>query len=155
MISIEEQLNRSIEELMKLEPSEIEVELGRRLEETKKEIEQGHFLSAASPMIVPPDATQLAAAPIWLKDLGQAFVRNLSHQMYSLVCDEKDPENVKLRIALASGTQQAALVISGVLVATFGLLPGIATAVAVIVGKRIAVAGHKTVCDAWKGSMKP
>jgi hypothetical protein len=154
MKTVQDQLKDSIEALMKLEPSEIEVELGRRLEETKKELENGQILSVAAPMIVPPDATQLAAAPVWLKDLGQAFVRKLTHQMYSLVCDEKDPDNVKVRQALGGGAQQVALVISGVLVATFGLLPGIATAVAVIVGKRIAKAGQEALCDTWKSSIK-
>ncbi len=153
MASVQEQLKESIEALMKLEPSEIETELGRRLEATQTELEKGDTLSTAAPMIVPADSTQLAAAPAWLRKLGQNFLQKLNAQMYSLVCDDKDPDNLKVRQALGSGAEQLALVISGVLVATFGLLPGIATAVAVIVGKRIVVAGHESICKTWKDAM--
>ena len=148
--TVQDQLKESIGALMKLEPSEIETELGRRLEATKKDVEQGQTLLTAAPMIIPPDSTELAAAPVWFRKLGQNFLEKLNTQMYSLVCDQKDADNVKVRQALGGGAEQIALVISGVLVATFGLLPGIATAVAVIVGKRIAAAGHDALCKTWK-----
>jgi hypothetical protein len=99
------------------------------------------------------DSTQLAAAPVWLKELGQKFLVKLNRQMYSLVCDERDEDNAKIRAVVGSGAQQLALVMSGVLVASFGLLPGIATAVAVIVSKRLVKAGHQALCDTWKSAV--
>lgn len=152
MTTVQNQLKESIAALVKLEPSELETELGRRLQETQKEVESGQSLLAASPMTVPQDSAQLAAAPVWLQKLGKNFVESLNTQLYSLVCEEKDPDNVKVRQALGGGAEQIALVISGVLVATFGLLPGIATAVAVIVGKRIIAAGHTALCKTWQGA---
>jgi hypothetical protein len=152
MSTVEQQLKESIDALMKLEPSEIEIELGRRLEATKKDLVASPTLSAAALVIPPMDSTQLAAAPVWLKELGQKFLVKLNRQMYSLVCDERDEDNAKIRAVVGSGAQQLALVMAGVLVASFGLLPGVATAVAVIVSKRLVKAGHEALCEQWKKS---
>ena len=41
-------------------------------------------------------------------------------------------------------------VLSGVFVATFGWLPGIAAVIAVIVAKRFGKSGYDAVCKTWK-----
>lgn len=153
MATVQEQLKESIDALMKLDPSEIEIELGRRLEETKKDLAGSAAISAAAPAIPTMDSTQLAAAPVWLRELGQKFLHKFNRQMYSLVCDERDEDNAKIRAVMGSGAEQIALVMSGVLVASFGLLPGIATAVAVIVAKRLVKSTHEALCEQWKKSV--
>ena len=150
MATIQEQLKGSVDALLKLEPSELTVELGRRLEATKEEVERGQELRVASLLAIPPDSTQLAAAPVWLKDLGENFLKKLNHQFYSLFCNKQDPDYPKIDLALGDGIEKVALVLAGVLVTTFGLLPGIATAVAVIVAKRVINAGRDALCATWK-----
>jgi hypothetical protein len=99
---------------------------------------------------VPLDQSQLAAAPVWLRRLGQAFLERLNEQMYKLVCDERDEDNAKIRQMASAGVGQLGMVIAGILVASFGLLPGVAAAVAVIIAKRIAKAGQLALCATWK-----
>lgn len=40
--------------------------------------------------------------------------------------------------------------LSGVFVATFGWVPGIATVIAVIVAKRIGRTSYEAICESWK-----
>jgi hypothetical protein len=153
METVQDQLKGSVDALLGLEQSELMTELGRRLEATRKEVEGGQSLLVASPLVVPQDATQLAAAPLWFKELGEKFLRKLNHQFYSLFCNTQDPDYPKIDLALGDGIEKVALVLSGVLVTSFGLLPGIATAVAVIIAKRVIDAGRKALCETWKDTV--
>lgn len=153
MDTIKEQLKGSVDALLGLEPSELAVELGRRLEATKEEVEKGHELLVSSPLVIPPDSTQLAAAPVWLKELGENFVKKLNHQFYSLFCNKDDPDYPKIDFIFGEGIEKVALVLAGVLVTSFGLLPGIATAVAVIIAKRIIGSTRDAVCATWKDTV--
>jgi hypothetical protein len=155
MTSIQDQLQQSVNALVDLEDSEIETELGRRLSATKEELEKAENLSAAAAIYVPLDKSQLAAAPVWLQRLGQAFLERLNAQMYKLVCDPRDEDNAKIRQVASAGVQQLGMVIAGILVASFGLLPGLAAAVAVIFAKRIAKAGQEALCATWRPTPTP
>jgi hypothetical protein len=72
---------------------------------------------------------------------------------HSLVCNKDDPDNAKVVQAAGDSAEKLALVLSGALVSTFGWLPAIATAVAVIIAKRAFKAGHAALCELWKSSL--
>jgi len=153
-LSIQQQFEQSVQALMRLEPSEIEVILGQQLSLTNEELRRTGSLSAARPDATRiEDSSQLAAAPIWLRDLGRLFLKKFSAQMYSLLCDTNDPDNAKVVQAAADGAEKLALVLSGVLVSAFGWLPAIAVAVGVIIAKRAAKAGHEALCISWKQTL--
>jgi hypothetical protein len=154
MSTVQEQLKESVRILAQLEESEIETELGRRLAATRDELDQADSLSAASVTTVEPDRSELAAAPVWLKELAEEFLRRLNDQMYRLVCDERDPDNARVRQFAGAGVEQLGFVLAGVLVASFGLLPGVAAALGVILAKRITIAGHQALCTTWRPSKK-
>src|SRR5207253_9644992 len=65
-----------------------------------------------------------------LERAANLFLTRFNKELYSLICNPDDPENPVIRGALESGTQNLGLVLGGVLVASFGWLPGIATVIA-------------------------
>jgi len=70
--------------------------------------------------------------------------------MYSLICDENDPDNKTIREGAAGGAEKLGYAISGALVITFGWMPGIASVIAVIIMKRMAKSGYAAFCETWK-----
>jgi hypothetical protein len=153
METIQEQLKGSVKALIGLQPSELTTELGRRLEMTREEVEKGHELLVASSIVIPQDSSQLAGAPVWLKQLGENFLKKLNHQFYSLFCNKDDPDYSKIDIVLGDGIEKIALVLAGILVSSVGLLPGIATAVAVIIATRVIKSGREALCSTWKDTV--
>src|SRR5437763_1413100 len=97
-----------------------------------------------------PDIASLAGPVDFVQKVATEFLRRFNRQLYGLICDPQDPDNPVIRTALESGTQNLGLVLGGVLVASFGWLPGVATVIAAIIVKRIVKAGYSTVCDVWK-----
>ena len=88
------------------------------------------------------------------RQIGHKFLENVNAQMYKLICDADDADNKKIRNAAAAGVQDLSFVLSGIFVATFGWLPGIASVVGVIVAKRFARAAYDAVCKTWKEQLR-
>lgn len=148
--NMHDSMKKSIELLSKLENEELEVELGRRLAETRKQLQQGFSLTASDFYGPALDQAALQGPMDFLRDVARGFLTRFNEQMYALVCESRDPDNKKIMDALAAGTETLGYVLSGVFVATFGWLPGVASVIAVLVAKRFASASHQAVCDAWK-----
>lgn len=149
--TIQEQLGESVKQLSNLSEAELELELGRRLSQTKDEIDQQSTLSMALPQADSTvDTETLMALPDFVRKAAQRFWEKFNRQMYSLVCDADDQDNQKLRKAAATSIESLALVVSGMLVATFGWLPGIASVLAVMIAKRFANSAYDAVCSTWK-----
>src|SRR5258708_7782906 len=144
------ELKKGVERLVKLSESELELELGRRLNQTAEELESNKELTTAHPTGPTVDEAALQGLPDTMRKIGERFWQNFNRQMYSLVCDERDPDNAKLRDAAGQGMETLGYVLSGVFVASFGWLPGIATVVALLIAKRICHTGYKTACELWK-----
>jgi hypothetical protein len=144
------ELEKGVKLLAGLSESDLELELGRRLNQTAEELVDNQALTTANPTGPTVDQAVLQNLPDSIRKIGERFWKNFNRQMYSLVCDETDPDNAKLRDAAGQGMETLGYVLSGVLVATFGWLPGIATVVAVLIAKRIAKSGYQTTCELWK-----
>jgi hypothetical protein len=152
---VQKHLEQSVKALLKLQESEMETLLGQELALTRRELENNKPLSAAliPPTGLPEDTAKLAAAPEWLRKLGQRFLEKFSAQMYSLVCDKSDADNAKVVKAIGEGTEKLALLLVGVLMANFAWLPAIASVVAVIIARRVVEAGHGALCQTWKETL--
>jgi hypothetical protein len=112
---------------------------------------RGETLTTAQPQTSAAiDKETLQALPDSVRRAAHRFLNNFNAQMYSLVCEAQDPDNQKLRKAAATSVKSLGLVLSGVLVATFGWLPGIASVIAVLVAKRFARSAYDAVCQTWK-----
>lgn len=149
------QFQQSVGQLVDLDESELLLELGRRLVETGKEMEGGtQTLAAAQPAGPSLDKAELAGPVEFVQRAAVTFLRRFNRQLYSLVCDPADPDNHIIKTALESGTQNVGLVLGGVLVASFGWLPGVATVIAAIIVKRLMKASHTAVCETWKESLE-
>jgi hypothetical protein len=70
--------------------------------------------------------------------------------MYSLICDKDDADHAHIQSAATQGAEALGYVLSGVLVVSFGWLPGVAAVIAVIIAKRAGKAGYETFCETWK-----
>jgi hypothetical protein len=149
--TIQAQMQESVEHLFSMSEAELELELGRRLTQTREEIPKSATLTAAEPSgATTVDRETLQGLPDFVRITAHRFLKNFNQQLYSLVCDSSDPDHAKLRQAAASSAQTLALILSGVLVGTFGWLPGVASVIAVLVAKRFGKAGYDAVCQTWK-----
>jgi hypothetical protein len=141
----------SVKRLFALSEADLELELGRTLSTTAAEVESQAMLTAAQPGAMKSiDKEQLQSLPGTVRTIAHRFLKNFNTQMYSLVCDSRDPDNEKLRAAAKTSVESLGLVLSGIFVATFGWLPGIASVVAVLVAKRFGGAAYDAVCSTWK-----
>jgi hypothetical protein len=145
-----QEIKLGVNALFELSESELELELGRRLAQTEQEVHQQAALTAAQPTGPSIDRAQLQALPDFARKTAERFLTLFNQQMYSLICDEKDPDNKVVRTAAAQGAQALGYALSGVFIATFGWLPGIATVIAVIIAKRIGSSSHQALCQSWK-----
>ena len=121
------EIKAGVNALFRLSESELELELGRRLSQTRQEVLNQVALTAASASGPSVDQTQLQALPDVARKTAERFLSLFNHQMYALVCDERDPDNKIIRSAAVQGAEAFGYALSGVLIATFGWLPGIAT----------------------------
>jgi len=144
------ELHSGVKALLDLSESELEGELGRRLAQTEVELDRDEKLTAASATGPTVDKAALQGLPDFARKTAARFLRRFNQQMYSLICDDKDPDNAQIRSAAAQGAEALGYAISGALVATFGWLPGIATVIAVIIAKRAAKSGYQAFCETWK-----
>ena|SRR5713101_8618572 len=149
-MSSKTELESGVRALFGLTESELELELGRRLAQTEKELEGNAPLSTARAIGPIVDREALQSVPDFARKIAQRFLDRFNKQMYSLICDASDPDNEKVRVAAGQGAEALGYAISGALVATFGWLPGIATVIAVIIAKRLAGAGYQAFCETWK-----
>src|SRR5918912_1006988 len=153
--TVSEQLERSLHDLVDMDDSELMIELGRRLVETEKEVQSHASLTMAQPTGPSLDKAELAGPLDFLGRTASLFLTRFNEQLYSLICNPNDPDNPVIRTALESGTQSLGLVLGGVLVASFGWLPGIAAVIAAIILKRVVKVGYGATCEAWKEQLKP
>lgn len=148
------QLEQSINDLLKLDETELVQELGRRLVTTGRQVNSTPDLVAAHAFGPSPDTAQLAGPTEVLERAASLFIERFNRQLYNLVCNPDDPDNPLIKNAVEGGTQSLGLVLGGALVATFGWLPGIAAVVAAILLKRIVNAGYSTVCEVWREQLE-
>lgn|SRR5579871_6160944 len=139
-----------VQPLLDLSEDELEAELSRRLAQTEEEVFNNQPLTAARAIGFVIDRQALQAPVNFDQNLAKRFLNKFNAQMYSLVCDDTNPDNAKLRDSLSQGVAAMSYAVSGVLVTTFGWLPGIATVIAVIIAKQAAQAGFLLFCEAWK-----
>jgi len=142
--TVQEQLEQSVGALMALSDSELELELGRRLTQS---VEEATLRPTGGASV---DRATLQDLPPFVRTVAQRFLDRFNRQMYSLICDQNDPDNAKLRFAASEGIEKLGYVLSGALVVTFGWMPGIASVIAVIIVKRIAKSGYGAFCETWK-----
>lgn len=154
-MSSKQELKSGVTALLELSESELELELGRRLSQTAEELERDQAVSAARATGPTVDREKLQSLPSFARKVAERFLDRFNRQMFSLICDKKDPDNEKVRSAAAQGAEVLAYVLSGTLVATFGWLPGIATVIAVIIAKRAAKEGYAAFCETWEERLKP
>ncbi|MFC1578013.1 hypothetical protein ACFL36_03270 [Thermodesulfobacteriota bacterium] len=147
---ITDQAETTVKVMWDLNLQELEIELGRRLELTRREFDSETSLTAAYPSSPAIDDSELMGSIDELRGIAGKFLNNLNREFYSLVCDRNDPDNKKILAALDKGAESAAYVLVALLAANFGMLPGIAIIVAVLIAKRFAGAAHKTACELWK-----
>jgi hypothetical protein len=149
--TVQQQLEESVKQLSTLSESELELELGKRLSKTAREVDSAPALTMSQPQAaITTDAETLQAFPAVLRQVAQRFLTNFNAQMYSLVCESADEDNKKLRAAAKTSVESLGLFLSGFFVATFGWLPGIASILAVLVAKRFANSAYDAVCKVWK-----
>lgn len=139
-----------VQRLLGLTEDELEIELGRRLTSAS----QGSDDAEASPQ---PRAVGFGAGHDFLfsetartRNAGKRFLDRVSSDLYALIFDGEDADNARIRAAVAHGTEALSYAIGGVLMARFGWVPGTASVIAVILAKRIAVAGYLTLWETWK-----
>jgi hypothetical protein len=144
------EIQADVKALFGLTESDLETELGRRLAQTMEELTSDKPLAATHNMGPTVDREALMAVPVSARKLAERFLDKFHGQMYSLICDDRDPDHALIQSALAQGGEGLGYAISGALVVSFGWLPGIATVIAVIVAKRAAKAGHQVFCETWK-----
>jgi hypothetical protein len=144
------EIQTDVKALLELSESELETELGRRLSRTAEELERNEALTAAHGMGPTVDRAALQAVPGFVRKVAERFIDKFSKQMYSLICDDKDPDHKQIQTAASQGAEALGYAISGALVVSFGWLPGIATVIAVIIAKRAAKAGYQAMCETWK-----
>jgi hypothetical protein len=144
------EIQSDVKALLKLNDSELEVELGRRLAETEEELKRNQPLTAAHGMGPTVDRTKLQKMPDFVQKTADRFLCKFDRQIYSLVCDNSDPDHAKIKAAAAQGAEAVGYALGGALIVAFGWLPGIATVVAVIIARRAAKAGHEAFCETWK-----
>jgi len=151
--SVAFKMQEAVKGLSELSDSALELELGRRLVQTKADLESSSSLRFAEPLArVEPEAVMFSSGDLLF--VAHKFLDNVNGQMYSLVCDAKDEDNKKLREAYSTGVESLALVLSGFLVATFGWLPGIASVLAVLIAKRFLKATYDTACQIWERQVR-
>jgi len=143
-------LEASIKQLLPLSDSELETELGRRLVETRKELERDADLTVIRAAGGTVDREALQGVPDFARAVADDFLKRFNRQMYSLVCDQKDPDHSTIRTAAGQGLEALGYAISGALVASFGWLPGIAAVIAVIIARRAVKAGYESFCGEWQ-----
>jgi hypothetical protein len=149
-MSSKTELESGVRALLELSESELEIELGRRLDQTKKELNRNETLSTAQATGLEVDREVLQSLPDFARQTADRFLKRFNAQMYSLICDDTDPDNEKVRAAAEQGLQALGYAVSGALVVAFGWLPGIATVIGVIIAKRAAKAGYQAFCESWK-----
>ncbi len=151
-MSINQEMEQSVKDLLKLTDSDLELELGRRLKINEAEVDAGvtDSLSAASAMSIDIDSAELAGPIDFLRNAARAFLNRFNQQMFSLICNPEDPDFEKVKGAIAGGAEKVAIVLTGILIAKFAWLPAIIVVIATLIAKRFAAGSHEAVCIAWK-----
>ncbi len=143
------ELEAGVKSLLDLSTDELESELGKRLVETRRELESDKDLMAVRATGQTVDRQALQSLPDFARATAQRFLKKFNKQMYSLICDASDPDHATIRTAAGQSAEALGYVLSGALVVSFGWLPGIATVIAVIIAKRAAKSGYDAFCEEW------
>lgn len=149
--ALAKQMAQNIAETSKLSQAQLMVELGRRLEDLEQETMKASQLKAAKVMAVPKETAALMG-PIAdkLKSIARRFLDRYNRSLYELICNPSDPDNAVIKTAVQQGTEKLGLVLAGILVASFGWLPGLVTVVVALLLKRFVNVTHSTACEIWK-----
>jgi hypothetical protein len=151
-MSLNDELKKQVAELDKLQPEELQIQLGIQLNQLQNQLQSELTLSAALPL-APTEDRSTTMSPDdagFFKRLAKRFLDRFKSALYSVLCDETDPDNKEVRNALAAGSQQLGLTLVVILTATFGVLPGIAAIAATWLAKVVIQEGHGALCDVWK-----
>ena len=127
--TVQEQLENSIGTLLALSDSTLELELGRRLSQTKKELVAQPTLSVDSTAPKLDDADLQVQATL-SRTLAKKFLNDVGLHAYSLI--HRSPD---IQRAAAEGIGPLATVLCTELVVKFGLMPGIASVLGVMIAK--------------------
>src|SRR4029077_14356278 len=139
-----------VQPLLDLSEDELEIELDRRLAQTEEELSNNEPLTAARAIGFAIDRQALQARANFDQNLGKRFLNKFNAQMYSLICDDTNPDNDKLRDSLSQGAAAMSYAISVASVKIVGWFAGIASVISVIIAKQAAHAGFLLFCEAWK-----
>jgi len=143
-------LEAGVKALLDLSTDELQLELGKRLVDTRRELDSDKDLMAVRATGQTIDRQALQSVGDFARGAAERFLKKFNKQMYSLVCDAGDPDHAAIRSAATQGAEALGYVISGALVVSFGWLPGIATVIAVIIAKRVANSSYEAFCEEWK-----
>ena len=103
------ELESGVRSLLGLNEDELEAELGRRLKLTADELSRNELLSATRATGPTVDREALQSLPDFARKTGKRFLDKFNQQMYSLICDDKDPDHGKVRSAAAQGAEALAM----------------------------------------------
>ena len=70
------------------------------------------------------DRAALQSLPDLTRKIATRFLSKFNREMYSLLCDESDPEHSKVRSAASQGLEALGYALSGALIVTFGWARG-------------------------------
>lgn len=148
--NVRTEIESSLRDLMALDEEGLAIELGRRLNRVRSEIENAKEMSELTAINLFGHTQESDGKREFFKEVGQSFLSKFGREMYSLVCDPKDKDHKQVAAAVSNGAERLGYVLVGVLVSHFGWLPGIATVAATILAKRISSSGHSALCETWK-----
>lgn len=147
--SNEARLSRRFVAAWKLEHDALEIELGHSLQQVQRDLSRSAPLTHSNPIPKRPDRAVLQGPVDDARKLARLFLGKFKKNLYSAICDPNDPDNQEITAHLKAGADKLGIFIAGMLVMSYGMLPGIAALVAAIFAKRFTNAAHESVCEIW------
>jgi hypothetical protein len=148
MSQLTDKAQPAVEKLMEDTESQLYAELGRRSQLLQSEPEVLSDFDLRS--------VQAQGAADDLIKAGERFFNRLSIQAYGVLCGEgpqDQAERQELIEAFAKGQQGIAAAIAGLLVANLAIAPAIATVVATLIVRKVAITAYETMCELWGKSL--
>jgi hypothetical protein len=149
-MAIEQRMQQQVSQFINLSEDQLLAQLGAQLEAVENELKTAETLKVAQPLPPRMDQTITAGPKLDVfKRIAAKFMSRFNRALYDLFCNPDDPDNKKVKEAVAVGGDQLAGVLCGILLVHFGWLPGIVVIVAALVAKRFVGAAYDTVCSTW------
>jgi hypothetical protein len=126
-------------------------ELGRR----EVALKQGLTEQAADPDVFPdpPADETLMGIGDTFAEFGKRTWKQYEPMLYDLLCNPKNENHEALMDAFTKGANALAVALVPTLMTAVGALPAFVVAIATIVGKQLADAGLKAMCEMWEESL--